>query len=149
MSHINRSALLPFSVQQMFDLVNDVAAYPQYMEGCAGAIVHEKTPVLMNATLNLEKHGIKMSFTTKNVLDAPKSIVMNLQEGPFDMFEGRWFFQQLNETSCKVILDIQFTLSNRIKGMAVKKLFDSVSNNMVDAMVKRAKAIYGNENDGK
>jgi ribosome-associated toxin RatA of RatAB toxin-antitoxin module len=84
-----------------------------------------------------------MQFTTANVLDAPKSIVMSLQEGPFDTFEGRWFFQRLSDDACKVILDLQFSLSGRFVDMAMRKLFDSVSNNMVDAMVKRAREIYG------
>jgi ribosome-associated toxin RatA of RatAB toxin-antitoxin module len=97
----------------------------------------------MVAELALEKRGINMRFTTANVLDAPKSIVMSLQDGPFDTFEGRWFFQRLNDNACKVILDLQFTLSGRIVDVAIRKLFDSVSNNMVDAMVKRAKDVYG------
>jgi len=143
MPHINRSALLPFSDRQMFDLVNDVAAYPLYLEGCVAANIIEQSETAMMASLKLEKRGIKMQFTTANVLDAPKSIVMSLQEGPFDTFEGRWFFQRLSDDACKVILDLQFSLSGRFVDMAMRKLFDSVSNNMVDAMVKRAREIYG------
>lgn len=143
MPHINRSALLPFTDQQMFDLVNDIAAYPLYLDGCVAAYIVEQTPTAMVGKLNLEKKGIKMQFTTANVLDAPKSIVMTLHEGPFETFEGRWFFQRLNDNACKVILDLQFTLSGRLVDLAIRKLFDSVSNNMVDAMVKRAREIYG------
>lgn len=143
MPHINRSALLPFSDRQMFELVNDVAAYPLYLDGCVGVVIIEHTPASMVASLSLERRGIKMSFTTANVLDAPKSIVMNLHEGPFESFEGRWFFQRLNDDACKVILDMQFSLTGRFVDLAARKLFDSVSNNMVDAMVKRARDIYG------
>lgn len=143
MPHINRTALLPFTDQQMFDLVNDVMAYPHYLDGCVHAVILEQTSTTMVASLSLEKRGIKMSFTTQNVLDTPKSIVMNLHEGPFETFEGRWFFQRLNDEACKVILDLQFTLSGRVVDLAIRKLFDSVSNNMVDAMVKRAKEVYG------
>ena len=144
MSHIHRNALLHFTDQQMFDLVNDVAAYPLYMDGCKAATVHEHSDTAMVATLNLEKRGVKLSFTTSNVLDSPKSIVMTLQDGPFDSFEGRWFFQHLNDEACKVILDLQFSMSNKMAGLAAKKLFDTVSNNMVDAMVQRARVVYGN-----
>lgn len=143
MPHINRSALLPFSDRKMFELVNDVMAYPLYLDGCVHAEVIEQSPASMVAALHLEKAGIRMQFTTANVLDAPKSIVMNLQEGPFESFEGRWFFQSLNPEACKVILDLQFTLSGRLVDLAVRKLFDNVSNNMVDAMVKRARDVYG------
>lgn len=143
MAHIHRQALLHFSDRQMFHLVNDVAAYPQYLDGCHAVVVHQQTETSMIATLSLEKHGVKMSFTTKNVLDAPKSIVMTMQDGPFDAFEGRWFFQRLNDEACKVVFDLQFTLANRFAGLAVKRLFDSVSNTMVDAMVLRARQVYG------
>ncbi|CAA0100714.1 Persistence and stress-resistance toxin PasT [BD1-7 clade bacterium] len=143
MAHINRSALLPYSDRQMFDLVNDVSAYPLYMDGCVQTEVHEHSHEAMLATLYLEKRGIKLQFTTRNVLDAPKSVVMSLDNGPFDTFEGRWFFQRLDDTVCKVILDIQFQLSSRIAGMATSRLFDGVSNNMVDALAKRANEVYG------
>ncbi|NRB37974.1 MAG: type II toxin-antitoxin system RatA family toxin [Pseudomonadales bacterium] len=143
MNHINRSALLPYSDKQMYALVNNVADYPLYMDGCGATEILEVSDVHMVATLKLEKKGIKMQFTTRNQLDAPKSIVMGLEDGPFESFEGRWFFQHLNENACKVILDIQFSLSSRVKGMAARKLFDAVSNNMVDSVVKRAKHVYG------
>ena len=143
MNHINRSALLPYSDAQMYALVNNVTEYPAYMDGCVATQVLEVSDEHMVATLSLEKKGIKLQFTTRNQLDAPKSIVMSLEDGPFESFEGRWFFQHLNENACKVILDIQFTLSNRVKGLAVRKLFDSVSNNMVDSVVNRAKQVYG------
>lgn len=143
MSHIHRTALLPYSDAKVFALVNDVAAYPQYMDGCKAAIVHEQTETSMFATLQLERRGIKLEFSTRNIIDAPKSIVLNLEDGPFDSFEGRWFFQFLREDACKVILDLQFSLNNRLLAAAATKLFDSVANNMVDSMVQRAKVVYG------
>lgn len=143
MSHIHRTALLPYSDAKVFALVNDVAAYPQYMDGCKAAIVHEHTETSMLATLQLERRGIKLEFSTRNIIDAPKSIVLNLVDGPFEHFEGRWFFQFLREDACKVILDLQFSLNNRLLAAAASKLFDSVANNMVDAMAQRAKVIYG------
>jgi ribosome-associated toxin RatA of RatAB toxin-antitoxin module len=142
MAHIHRHALLMFSDQQMFDLVNDVGAYPLYLDGCVATSVLEQSAEHMLAELRLEKKGIKLNFTTRNQLDGPKSIVMQLEDGPFDSFEGRWFFQHLDVGACKIILDIQFSLSNRLQGMAAKKLFDAVANSMVDAMVKRANLIY-------
>ncbi len=143
MAHIHRNALLPYSVEQMFQLVNKVDDYPLYLEGCAEAIVHEQNDTAMKATLKLERRGIKLAFTTSNIIDAPKSIILNLDEGPFTSFEGRWFFQYLADDACKVMLDLQFQLSGKLTSVAAAKLLDSVGNNMVDAMVKRAKQIYG------
>lgn len=143
MSHIHRTALLPYSDAKIFALVNDVAAYPEYMEGCKAAIVHEQSETNMLASLQLERRGIKMGFSTRNTIDAPKSIILHLEDGPFESFEGRWFFQFLREDACKVILDLHFQLNNRLMAAAASKLFDNVANNMVDALVQRAKVVYG------
>ncbi len=143
MAHIHRNAILPFSVEQMYVLVNDVASYPQYLDGCSNTIIHEESDTHMLATLALAKKGIKLEFTTRNILDAPKSITLQLDDGPFDQFEGRWFFQHLADDACKVLLDLQFSLSSKISSVAANKLLDSIGNNMVDAMVKRAKHVYG------
>lgn len=143
MTHINRSALLPFRSEAIFELVNDIEAYPLFMDGCVGAKILKHDWQVIEARLDLARGGIKQSFTTRNRLDSPKSIHMELVEGPFSRFDGRWFFQSLSEDACKVILDLQFTVSNKVVGIAVKRLFDSVSNNMVDAVCKRAGDVYG------
>lgn len=143
MAHINRSAILPYASERMFVLVNDVEKYPEYLDGCTATQVFEQSAEHMLASLHLEKKGIKLSFTTRNEIDAPKSIVLRLEEGPFESFEGRWFFQTLSDDACKVILDLQFKLSSKVTSMAASKLLDNLGNNLVDAMVTRAKKIYG------
>jgi ribosome-associated toxin RatA of RatAB toxin-antitoxin module len=143
MAHINRSALLPYPAQAMFDLVNDIEAYPSFMDGCVGAHVLRREPGLIEARLDLARAGVRYSFSTRNRLDAPSLIEMELIEGPFTQFAGRWFFQTLNADSCKVILDLQFALRSGIGSLAAAKLFDAVANNLVGAVCKRALAIYG------
>jgi ribosome-associated toxin RatA of RatAB toxin-antitoxin module len=143
MAHINRSALLPYPAQAIYELVNDIEAYPQYMDGCVGATILKRDDDVIEARLDLARGAIRYSFTTRNRLDAPKSIQMDLIDGPFTQFEGRWFFQTLNENACKVILDLQFSMSNSLVSLAAKKLFDGVANNLVDALCKRANALYG------
>lgn len=143
MAHINRSALVPYSSQAMFELVNDIEAYPSYMDGCVGAQIVRRDADIIEARLELARGAIRYSFTTRNRLDAPKSIQMALIDGPFSQFEGRWFFQTLSADACKVILDLQFSLNSSIGSMAAKKLFDSVANNLVGSLCQRANALYG------
>ncbi len=143
MSQIHRHALINYSNQQMFALVNDVAAYPLYMEGCRKVVVHRQDEYSMLATMELERHGIRMSFTTENVLDSPSSIVMRLQEGPFRQLEGKWLFEPLGSDACKVVFNLHFAMKNPVAGFALGKLFDSVGNAMVDAVALRAKQLYG------
>lgn len=143
MTIIKRTALLPYRAQQLFDLVNDVEAYPSYMEGCVGAAILRSEPELMEARLDLSRGGVSHSFSTRNQLCEPDSITLELLEGPFDYFEGRWDFQSLGDQACKISLNLQFDVNNAVLGAAASHLFDKVSGNMVDAVEKRAKQLYG------
>jgi ribosome-associated toxin RatA of RatAB toxin-antitoxin module len=143
MTTIERSALVAHPVAAMYQLVNDIEAYPQFMEGCVGAQVLQRTPELIDARLDLSKGGIKYSFTTRNRLLPPQRIELTLLEGPFDKFSGCWSFQELSPQACKVTLHLDFEMSGKLLGLAVKTLFNSVANQLVDALVKRANHIYG------
>ncbi len=143
MTTIKRTALLPYRARQMFDLVNDVEAYPGYMEGCVGAEVLRREPQVVEARLDLARGGVSQSFSTRNRLQEPDFISLELLEGPFEFFEGRWDFQSLGDSACKVSLNLQFDVNNALLGAAASHLFDKVSSNMVDAVEKRAKQLYG------
>lgn len=142
MASIHRSALLPYSAKQMFDLVNDIESYPSYMDGCVGSEVFFRDASFIEARLDLSKGGIKQSFATRNRLLEPESITMELVEGPFSHFEGIWRFAHLQDRACKVSLDLEFTVSNKLVGLAAKRLFDSVAGNLVDALCHRARVVY-------
>ena len=143
MSHkVNRSALVNYSAQQMFDLVNDIEAYPQYMDGCVGAQVLKREGDWLEARLDLSKAGATQSFITRNQLQAPTLMSMELVDGPFKYLHGCWRFTELNATACKVSFDLEFELQNRLLGMAVGTLFESVASKQVDALCARARQIY-------
>lgn len=143
MVEINRTALLPYPAEQMFDLVNDVAAYPEYMEGCTGSEIIEQSDSHMVARLNLAKGPLKHSFVTKNTLVQGQSIDMGLVEGPFKRFEGHWQFIALDNNACKVSLDLRFDMSSKLLGGAAKKLFSGLGNSLVDSLCQRAHQLYG------
>lgn len=143
MTTIQRSALVPYSTQAMFDLVNAIETYPQFMDGCAGATVIGKSNDVIEARLDLAKGGMRYSFTTRNRLTPPTRIDMALIEGPFNKLHGVWTFHALGEHACKISLHLEFELSGRLLNFAARKMFDSVANQMVDALVKRAHKLYG------
>lgn len=143
MAHsVNRSALVNYSAQQMFDLVNDIEAYPQYMDGCVGAKILKREGNWLEARLELSKAGASQSFVTRNQLQAPESMSMTLVDGPFKYLKGCWRFTALNETACKVSFDLEFELQSKLLGVAVGKLFESVASKQVDALCMRAAEIY-------
>jgi ribosome-associated toxin RatA of RatAB toxin-antitoxin module len=144
---VQRSALVMHSDQSMFDLVNDVASYPQFMVGCQTAEVFEHTDQQMVARLDLKKGGVKTSFMTRNSLQAPSVIEMNLEDGPFKSLKGVWRFQALTPQACKVSLDLEFEFNSMAVGLAASKLFSTMANELVDSLCRRADQIYGNPND--
>ncbi|GAA4100587.1 type II toxin-antitoxin system RatA family toxin [Zhongshania borealis] len=143
MTEIRRSALLPYSASIIYQLINDVEAYPQYMDGCVGAEVLVRDDEMMEARLDLAKAGIKLSFVTRNQLKANRSVSLKLVDGPFDDLTGEWTLLALGDEACKVSLHLRFSLANSLVGAATKQLFNSVANNLVDALVKRANEQYG------
>ncbi len=146
MTHkINRSALVHFTPRQMFDLVNDIETYPQYMDGCQEATILASGDGWLEARLVLSKGGISQSFVTRNQLLPPESMTMNLVDGPFKQLQGCWRFTPLGDSACKVSFDLSFELQNRLLGMAVGKLFETVAGKQVDALCARAQKIYGSK----
>ncbi len=143
MSTIDQSALLPYSAGQMFALVNDIEAYPEYMDGCIGAEILEKTGNQVTARLDLGKVGLRYSFTTRNTLVEPESMTMALVEGPFRHFEATWTFSALNENACKVSLKMEFEFATGLVDAVMKRLFDTTSRNLVNAVCQRAQQRYG------
>lgn len=143
MTVIDRSALLPYSAHQLYELVCDVEAYPLYMEGCVGASILNRGEDLVEARLDLARGGIKQSFSTRNRLSAAREITLELIDGPFEYFSGHWDFRELGESACKLSLKLQFAMNSNLLGAAAAKLFERATNNLVDAVGQRAKHLYG------
>lgn len=142
MSHIQRSALVSFSARQMFDLVNDVEAYPRRFDWCDGAEVLERDDDYLIARLDVGLGAFKASFTTKNTLKAPSRIGMSLVEGPFKNLSGGWVFHALGENGCKVSLVLDFEMQG-LMGAALAIGFQGLADRMVDDFVREAKLVYG------
>ena len=139
MTLIERSALLPHSAEQIFDLVADIERYPEFLEGCVGAQILERTEYSVTAKLRLSKGGISHGFTTQNTLERPERMELKLIEGPFETFSGHWVFRPLGEGACKASLRLQFKLASGLASVAIGKLFDRVALDLVDAVVRRAR----------
>ncbi|KAB7763447.1 type II toxin-antitoxin system RatA family toxin [Xanthomonas maliensis] len=138
MPTIRRSALVEHSATRMFDLVNDVAAYPRRFSWCDAAQVLEQEPERIVARLDLGLGSFRTWFTTENVLSRPDSIAMHLRDGPFRRLEGRWEFQALGENACKVSLTLEFETSSRLLGPALALGFQGLADRMVNDFVRVA-----------
>ncbi|TCV91173.1 ribosome-associated toxin RatA of RatAB toxin-antitoxin module [Luteibacter rhizovicinus] len=142
MIQIRRSALVPYTPAQMFDLVNDVEAYPKRFAWCDAAHVIERDGNVLVARLDLKFAGLRQSFTTRNVAERPERMTMKFVEGPFKSLDGVFGFHPLGASGCKVSLELDFEYSG-LGGSVLKLGFQGLANRMVDDFCDEARRTYG------
>ncbi len=140
---VEKSVLVGYSSQQMFALVDAVEAYPQFLPWCSGTDVHHRDETRTRATLHVNYHGAKQTFTTENAKEPPAKMIVRLLEGPFRVLDGEWRFNALEEHACKIQFRLHYEFSSRLLETLVGPVFSYIANTMVDAFVKRAEAVYG------
>jgi ribosome-associated toxin RatA of RatAB toxin-antitoxin module len=143
MPEIHRFALVAYSPRQMYDLVCDVARYPEFLPWVRSAAVHEQDDQRQLATLEVRIAGITQRFTTENSLVPVQSLGMRLARGPFDELSGMWRFRALGETGCRVSLDLGFSLPGSLLMKPFRRGFEKMADNMVDDFCRRAEQIHG------
>ena len=143
MPSVSRNALVAYSADAMFDLINNVASYPEFIPGCAQTKVLEHNEQAMRASILIAKAGIKQWFTTQNSLVKPELIQMDLVDGPFSQLTGGWKIRALSDSACKIELNLDFAFSSRLVEMAFGRVFNAIASNMVVAFTERAKQVYG------
>lgn len=143
MSVVQKTVLVGYSAQQMFDLVDAVEEYPRFLPWCSGTTVLHRDAEITRATVRVNYHGAKPSFTTENEKAAPERITMRLVEGPFRVLDGEWRFTPLGEQGCRVDFRLHYEFSSRLLEKLVGPVFHYIANTMVDAFVKRAESLYG------
>lgn len=143
MPSISRSALVMYSVEQMFQLINDVHAYPKFLPDCSDSKIIIEDENSVTASLLVSKAGFKKWFTTKNTHVSNHQVKLDLVDGPFNTLHGRWLLTELSEEACKVSLELEYEFSNKMFDLAFGRVFNHLTNNMVQAFTQRAKEVYG------
>lgn len=127
----------------MFDLVDGIESYSQFLPWCGGSSVLKREKGLVLATIHIDYLQLKQSFTTENILQAPNSIQMRLHEGPFQHLDGLWRFTELDLEACKVELRLHYEFSSKLIEGLVSPVFSLIAGTLVDAFVERAEKVYG------
>ncbi len=144
MSHIQRSALVHYSPAEMYQLVNDVADYANFLPWCRSSEVKSESDTEMVATVEIAKGILNKTFTTHNQLVKDKRIELKLVDGPFKKLSGYWQFDALKtDNACRVSLDLQFEFDSAMMSIAAKPIFTQIANSLVDSFCKRAVEVYG------
>ncbi len=138
MTRVERSALVPHAAQALFDLVADIERYPQFLPWCGAARIEARRGNEVQATLEIDFHGIRQRFSTRNTNTPSGSIVLELVNGPFRKLHGVWCFTALGEAACKVELSLEYEFGSLLLSRVVGPVFSHIANTMVDAFVRRA-----------
>jgi ribosome-associated toxin RatA of RatAB toxin-antitoxin module len=153
MKHVKKSVLLWYSPREIYDLVVDVPAYPQFLPWCQRAEVLSDDAREMTARLHLAYAGVRHAFTTRNTHVLGESVKMGLVDGPFSRLEGAWQFVPIGTPAaatpgsgaqaCRVEFALAYAFSSRPLELVVSPVFDRIANTFVDAFVARAEQVYG------
>jgi len=127
----------------MFQLVDDVESYAEFLPWCNRSEVLSRTDDTVEATLELHKGAVSKSFTTRNTLKADEAIDIELLGGPFRHLSGGWTFLSLGEEGSKVSLQLDFEFESRMVDMLFGAFFEDTCNSLVDAFTRRAADVYG------
>jgi len=142
MTIVKKSRVVPFSCEQMYNLVNDVENYGEFVPYFSKSVVHHRDQDEVQATLVIAAAGMSKSFTTHNRLQTNKMIEIRLVDGPFSHLEGFWRFDDTPE-GCHISFDLEFDFAGRMMSMLLGPVFEQVTDKMVDAFCDRAKVLYG------
>jgi len=126
----------------MYELVNNINDYPQFLNWCEGASILNQSDHQITASVQINKGGIKQTFSTLNTLKPFQLIEMQLLEGPFEQLSGEWRFEPLGDNAAKVFLSLQFKFKSKLLDLTLSPIFTKIANSQLDAFVERAKKIY-------
>jgi ribosome-associated toxin RatA of RatAB toxin-antitoxin module len=145
LARVEKSALVPFSAAAMFELVNDVESYPQFLPWCRSGRLISRDEQELCGEIEVARAGISQRFSTCNRLYPYERIELRLREGPFRRLEGTWRFDALREDACKIGLVMEFEFSGRLINAAFGAIFGQIADSLVDAFCRRARDLFGAE----
>ncbi len=145
MALVEKTVLVAHSAERMFNLVDRVELYPEFLPWCGGGKVVTVNESTVHASVQIDYHHLKQSFTTENVRTPPHQIAMTLQDGPFKQLDGTWRFIPLNASACKIEFRLHYEFSSKMLEKLVGPVFHYIANSFVDAFIHRADKVYTEE----
>jgi ribosome-associated toxin RatA of RatAB toxin-antitoxin module len=140
---VRRSVRVPYSAEKMFELVNDVESYPEFLHWCTGAIVESVQGNVIEATLQIGILGFHREFRTRNTLARPHRIQIELVSGPFRRLRGEWRFTDVEPGGAEVSLALHFEVTVSPFGAVFSRVFEELAGSQMTAFVNRAHDMYG------
>jgi ribosome-associated toxin RatA of RatAB toxin-antitoxin module len=143
MHSVHKSVLVPYSAQQMFDLVESIEDYPKFLPWCGGTQILQRTADQTLARIDIDYRGVRAHFTTANRNQAPERIFVELRDGPFRRLDGIWQFRALSDAASKVEFELNYEFATTVLEKLIGPMFGRIADSFIDAFVKRAAAVHG------
>lgn len=138
------SRVLPYTPEQLFDLVADVASYPEFLPWCVAARILNRCDSVLRAELAIGFKGIRERFVSRVSLDRPtRRIHVSYEDGPFKYLENSWHFEPHAEGACRLGFHVDFEFRSRMLEAVMGRLFNEAVRRMVQAFEARAADLYG------
>lgn len=142
MHRVDQSVLVSHSAEELFRLVDDVENYPKFLPWCGGTALKIRDEAITEAAIQINFHGIKQSFTTRNEKIFPRRMDVKLVDGPFKRLQGHWNFHALGEHACKVELVLEYEFTNKWLEKIIGPVFSHIAGSLMEAFVRRADALH-------
>lgn len=133
--------LVPYSAEQMYQLVDRIEDYPNFLPWCGGIDVHEHTETILDATLHIHFLGIKSKFRTRDLL-GDNRIDISLVDGPFRSLIGHWVFLPLAADACKIEFSLEYDFSSTMLEKIIGPVFEKISKSFADSFIAEAERRY-------
>ena len=143
MPSIRETRELDYSAEQMFDLVADVANYPQFLPWVVATRVRSNSETEMVADMMVGFKALRERFTSKVHKQRPDRIMVEYVDGPLSNLENSWRFEPLDGGRCRIHFCVEFTFRNRVFEALAGQYLDRAFRKMVGAFETRAQDLYG------
>lgn len=140
MREIRHSAIIARPPARVFEIINDVEHYPQFLPWCTHAQVLSRSEREIVATIGVRQGPLHGEFTTRNELEPDRRIVMRLVRGPFRTLEGEWTLSPIGENGCRAELRMRFAFRNPLSALLFEQKFAETMVSLVDAFVARSRS---------
>ncbi len=145
MPGIRETRKLPYSAEQMFDLVADVARYREFLPWVVATRIRSDTETEMVADMVVGFKSLRESFTSRVHKERPREIDVHYVDGPLRDLDNTWIFRPTEDGGCELDFSVDFTFKNKVFEKLAGQYFDRAFRKMVEAFETRARELYGSK----
>ena len=145
MKKIYKEEDINIDIETIFNLINDINSYPNYLPWCTKTEVTEKSDYSIIGKIFISKSFINWNFSTKNIIKKNESISLELVDGPFERLNGKWSFSMIDEFNTRVSLEINYKFKSSLIELSIEPIFTSIMNSILKSFIQEAfKSKYDN-----